>query len=1409
MHFCYGDVNWRSPIVFAKSIAFQLGKRYPVYRKALIERNSAQKINIGVSLSNTTAQEVYGVYINNLNIDDSAEDVFNRLVWEPLKASFNEEHTGNIVVLVDALDEALLYTKNINIIFLLSQSRDIPKGVRFILTSRNDERILQQFPNAKVLRIDCPEFKDVNTKDITDYVNRRVDLDKKLAAKVTELKTEQFNNHVSTIIQKANGNFQYVSFLLDAIANDHQKFEEIKDLPVELDGLYHDYLEKFIVPYSDEWLGYYSAILGVLSIAEESLSEQQLRFFTGQSDLKLRTYLGRLQQFIERIESGKNMPDEKYRYRLYHQSFVDFFGNQFITKGNKRFDNKYYLRREEWHKKIVDYYQDLGAFQVDYIWSKMDSYGLLHLVSHLYSVRHEKINGTEEYLQKLYTLFNKSFMTEKLTRLGTPKPFAEDLSLAMDVARYEEPTNLLQIIRLILIHANLGNFAAEVPVNTLWILTLLGEESKALGYAVLMDERKKKSTFMTIGHALIRRGEISNAKEVFDLALNSSSREIFKQVSEIVGRRIECSLENDVSLLSSSMPYLIEIAEPNNIEPEENPIEPLGKPNELILRLASLYFIKLGKFDFALDLIKNNTKVIPGEILISIAAGLVNEGFLDKAITVTEKIEDWNHRARVNILCRIAEIYAGNNEKPKATNILDKAIEQTLAIENMNLADEIAYAFLSIAELSASWGDKERVIEIADQLISIANKLLSCSSSEGRIWDVLTLFSFAAQIFSLVGQRDRVLEISTYVFSEVDKILDSDMFSTVLEDDIITPMLAALVKSGESDKAIEEFMKVQERIGRSGTTDETILSELVLSIFEAGEVAKAFRTAELLNDKSDILVRVAKDLIDASKFSKALEIAREIDRKSSVAYVVENIADALKEGGKTNNLQHIKDEILYIAEHIEDEPISTLEKESPIAVALSAAAVMMVLTDNLPKAMELAKKSLDSLVNRKAISYEDVKADTLTAISQSLIEIGEFDKGLTVASTIPISIWKAHTLTAVTKSFLRLNQLDKASEVARMLVRISQTDRNSWNADILLEDAAVALNVVGEVDRAIETIDKMQKDFRKLEAMSRIIEDLSKLNEKSKAQRIIDVALKCVPKQAKRYSIIKTLDLLEATMLCSSTIGDANRLDQIIKITRKFILDHNITDSDWVDRPNEIPGAYGITDLPRGLKSKNSLIIFRALVNIENFEYAQEIQDEIQDLGYKGLSHLYMIEALSRSAKFDKAVTIAGNIEYDLIKAFALIEISEFMYSAGDISSGSRILQRGLSILHKKIKEKEDDFQSINPTGLLKGMINILSRLGKIDEAYSFANIFGQNYDRAEAIASIINEQTNTEQFPRALSLWRNELIRIHLTGAEYERQDMLRALGFSTPFLSSINDGKVLWDIYNAIVEIESWWGL
>lgn len=186
--------------------------------------------------------------INRLDVSrDAPEDAFNRAVREPLEALLHNEFDQQIVILVDALDEALSYSGSTNIVSLLTHLNELSPRVRFILTSRPDSGVENAFLNADTLALSAPQFDQSNQMDILHYAKDRLSGDTQLIEKVIQSGSGQTAEQViETIVRRAEGNFLYVHFLLHAIASGERSLSEMEGLPEGLDGLYIESLQRAV-----------------------------------------------------------------------------------------------------------------------------------------------------------------------------------------------------------------------------------------------------------------------------------------------------------------------------------------------------------------------------------------------------------------------------------------------------------------------------------------------------------------------------------------------------------------------------------------------------------------------------------------------------------------------------------------------------------------------------------------------------------------------------------------------------------------------------------------------------------------------------------------------------------------------------------------------------------------------------------------------------------------------------------------------------------------------------------------------------------------------------------------------------------------------------------------------------------
>lgn len=468
-HFCSArSGRWIDPSVFAESLAMQLASRYPEFAEALTEKSGDRQIRIEVDQNAVDVSgTMVGVVIKSLDVSKvSAEDAFNRVVREPLLALCTAKPKERIVILVDALDEARAYTGRINIIELLARTGDLPQGVRLILTSRKDAQVENEFPTAEGLYLSAVEYDQRNQGDVFNYVKNRLSEDVHLSAKGSQWEPTRLTELIKTIVTKSAGNFQYVAFLMDSMAKGKRALDELEGLPSGLDALYYDSLNRVVKLGGDNWAKDYLPLMGVLSVARESLTFEQLRLLCRQTETELWDHLNDLEQFIHEMRIYDVQGQEVPKYALYHQSLIDFLGCRSVIVEGKKLRNLFYLPTDDQHRRIVDFYRGESKTWENTNWGKMDDYCLTHLADHLFVLREYP-----EYRSQLYKLISQEWMHARVERENYRYDgFIGDLTLAWqhahdeamaDIEAGKEPSTLAECVRYALIRSSITSLSSQ------------------------------------------------------------------------------------------------------------------------------------------------------------------------------------------------------------------------------------------------------------------------------------------------------------------------------------------------------------------------------------------------------------------------------------------------------------------------------------------------------------------------------------------------------------------------------------------------------------------------------------------------------------------------------------------------------------------------------------------------------------------------------------------------------------------------------------------------------------------------------------------------------------------------------------------------------------------------------------
>jgi len=433
IHFCSArDATWVDPLVFARSVARQL-LRIPGFGQAVLEHAGERPANVqGAADANQVGSGavVAGVYIENLKVAaPDARDVFNRLVRLPLQTVYERGYQQPITLLVDGLDESLRRQGDVSIVSLLGSLEYMPPPVHFILTTRDDDAVKSAFLGVETdgLLLSAAAFHEQNSEDLSDYVKPRlIEL-----PGVEALDAAEREAAAKSIVDKADGNFRYAQFLLDALVKKQHSLDDLDHLPAGLDVLYLKSLER-IAEYEP---GDFAPILGTLAAAQAPLTETQLRRFSGQSSADVVANLRRLQQFVEELVPAD--PRDESRYRLYHDSVADFVDKRSIVTGSSRLLNRFFVAVGDWHRRIADTYLGAGTNP----WRAWDDeYGIQFVPTHLAeAVRRSDVTTRHADVERLVRLvLNDDFQATHLELLDDLPALERDLELACASAALNE-----------------------------------------------------------------------------------------------------------------------------------------------------------------------------------------------------------------------------------------------------------------------------------------------------------------------------------------------------------------------------------------------------------------------------------------------------------------------------------------------------------------------------------------------------------------------------------------------------------------------------------------------------------------------------------------------------------------------------------------------------------------------------------------------------------------------------------------------------------------------------------------------------------------------------------------------------------------------------------------------------------
>lgn len=362
-HFCAAATRTVIPSAFASSIASQLAANLPGF----VEATAARSVGA---------------------LDD--ERVFHELVREPLRAWASTRQDDTIVILIDALDEALTYTGRIDITSLLARIDDLPPNVRILATTRPAPAVLDPLRDAR--RLDLIEHAPLDHDDVRAYARRR------LTGSDPDAEA-----HAAQIAALSSGIFLYAYLLLEDRQIIEGRARGEASLPRGLDGLYEKFLSRFLGGAKNQvWTEHVRPILGAIAVAYGTGLSRATIAGIVESDPD--EALAAARQYLQ-----GPLPDGPFR--MFHKSFADF-----LIEGPER--HPYRIDAAEMHGRIARYFlrEHTGMWA-----SCSDRYALEYTPQHLLRAALDASRRPvrSEHAQLLHELLiDLEFLESKLEQIG-------------------------------------------------------------------------------------------------------------------------------------------------------------------------------------------------------------------------------------------------------------------------------------------------------------------------------------------------------------------------------------------------------------------------------------------------------------------------------------------------------------------------------------------------------------------------------------------------------------------------------------------------------------------------------------------------------------------------------------------------------------------------------------------------------------------------------------------------------------------------------------------------------------------------------------------------------------------------------------------------------------------------------
>ncbi len=1275
-------------------------------------------------------------------------DLLHEAVLDPLQ-KLSQLYKGEIVILlIDGLDVS---PENGGIQDVIPMADNL----RVVATSRPGDRLARFHSEDKVAISETGEveldektqnFAAQNRADARAYITHVIDSDKIIAPAVRASDKVTPQKYIDLLSARSDGNFLYLHhFLLslrEDIKNNRVDFLSVEGVPRGLYDFYRAILiGRIMRDVSEErWERIYVPVLGVLAVAQEGLTREQIANFARVELNQVDSVRKRIGQFLDEKEKDK--------HRIYHGSF-----SEYLLDGSKNRD--YPLSGPEFHYQIASFYRGDKEKWEDVAWGRFnnDSYPFRHLASHLMMAKKN---------EELYSLISKGWMDAQIRQTNTINSFASDVRIAIAAADIESPPNLIQLVRSCLVYATLTSFVINIPRSFLIVLAQFGRIERALTIGELIQPPKERySVHKFIADAFITIHSNDKAKRFLERALEAAIA--------IEDEKLKVCVFDDLA------EAFVRLGDLQAALFAAEAIRDYG-PKARALKKVADALAKAGHVELALATANAIEEAgLKDSALKALAHELAQVRDTEAALAAAETIQGAQEKSQAFLA--IADELARVGDAEGALVAAQKAIASKITWDNEIKARALEAVEQAVAHIKDST-ELGRVLVAVEALEDTQLKVRALEAlvqALARAGDKAGLDRALATAEAIGdGQNARVLRALVQTLAQIG---DEVGMHRAL---VAAKAIKSCVYRAEVLSAVVQTLTQRESNAGVGTALETAEANRVVA-----EKAVAIRSA----------VKGA--------LTRMLAEARVLEQDADKVRALGAVARVLAQMGETEVAQIAAREALEAAQLIEDDwskadalkvavsALAEVADKTGLNRALTAAEAMEddwhkgdVLKVVVPALAQLSDK--EGLIRSKAAAElmkdDRYKTPTLAAVVQALAQVGEFEAALsTVEGIQDVPTYESNkvlalkavaqglTLVGDAEAILTIGQKviaaakvtggyglnEVKSEVLDVLTALAQTEDKAVLRRLLpallaakeLEDddyktrralvtVAEALVRAGEEDAALTAAQGIEGDWRTAEVWKVVVQALIQRGDMGAARRAAQKAL------ATAEGIV--VDMYKAQVL--SAVAQALTQVEDVEAARGAAR-------------KALKTAKAIKDEPA--KAKALGMVVQALAQVGEVETALAEVEAIEDGKYKADALEVVAQALAQVGDkigLGHAQTLAQQFWYEeprVVRAVAqaLAQVGEFKAALSTVKWIRSHLDRtsALEVVAQVLAQVGDKAALGQALAVVEAMANdeykaqalmvvaqALARVGELETALTAVEAINDDWRKAGALEMVV-----------------------------------------------------------------------